>query len=159
MKPLTAKELMSPRLMAVGRTDSLRDLVDFLRENRIHGALVKEAGRLVGVVSFTDVVVFLSDEMVEAEYSFSHMFSSDGEVPDEMSEKLSSGTVDDVMTPAVFTIDESATVGEVARLMKDKGIHRVVVTNLDQAIGVISVTDMVDAVIRYETCITAKVSG
>jgi CBS domain-containing protein len=159
MNPLTAKDLMSPRLMAVGRHDSLHDLVDFLRENRIHGALVKEAGRLVGVVSFTDVVVFLSDETVEAEYSFSHMFSSDGEVPDEMAEKLGSGTVDDVMTPAVFTIDESATAGAVAGLMKDKGIHRVVVTHNDQATGVISVTDMVDAVIQYEAKISSQLAG
>lgn len=150
MNPLTAKDLMSPRLMAVSRTDTLRDLVDFLRDNSIHAAMVKEGGRLVGVVSYTDVVIFLSDEAVDTDYSFSHMFASDGEVSDEMAERLDAASVDDIMTPAVFTVDVSATAGQTAKLMQEKEIHRVIVTSNGEAVGLLSTTDLVEAVIRYE---------
>ena len=150
MKPLTAQDLMSPRLMAVSRTDTLRDLVDFLRDNSVHAAMVKEGGRLVGVVSYTDVVVFLSDQAVDTDYSFSHMFASDGDVPDEMAERLDAASVDDVMTPAVFTVDITATAGQTAKLMQEKEIHRVIVTSKGEAVGILSTTDLVEAVVRYE---------
>ncbi len=159
MKPLTAKDLMTPRLMAVSRHDTLRNLVDFLRDNQIHGAAVQEGDRLVGVVSYTDVVVYLSDEAVDEEYSFSNMFASDGEVPDHMALRLDAANVDDVMTPAVFTVDQACTAGEVAALMKEKGIHRAVVTEEGAAVGVISTTDLVDAVIRYEKAVSGQIAG
>ena len=62
MKPRTAKKLMSPRVMAASRNDTLRSLVDFLRDNQIHAATVKEGGRLGEVVSYSDVVASPSDE-------------------------------------------------------------------------------------------------
>lgn len=155
MKPLTARELMSPRVMAVGRTDSLRDLVEFLRENKIHGAMVRESGRLVGVVSASDVLVYLADETVDAEYGFSHLFTSDGELPEQFAEHLTEATVDDIMTPAVYTLDADATAGAAARLMKEQGIHRLVVTEGGDAVGVLSATDLVTVVARYEEALAA----
>ena len=153
MKPVLVRELMNHRLMTVSPTDSLRDLVDFLRENRIHGALVREAGRLVGVVSATDVLVFLSDEAVEPEYGFSHLFADDGELTAPLAPHLAEANVEEIMTPAVFLIDAGATVGEAARVMKEQGVQRLAVVQGDEAVGVVSVTDLVPILTRYEDAI------
>ena len=153
MKPVLVRELMNHRLMTVSPTDSLRDLVDFLRENRIHGALVREAGRLVGVVSATDVLVFLSDEAVEPEYGFSHLFADDGELTAPLAPHLAEANVEEIMTPAVFLIDAGATVGEAARVMKERGVQRLAVVQGDEAVGVVSVTDLVPILTRYEDAI------
>ena len=153
MKPVLVRELMNHRLMTVSPTDSLRDLVDFLRENRIHGALVREAGRLVGVVSATDVLVFLSDEAVEPEYGFSHLFADDGELTAPLAPHLAEANVEEIMTPAVFLIDAGATVGEAARVMKEQGVQRLAVVQGDEAVGVVSVTDLVPLLTRYEDAI------
>ena len=153
MKRVLVRELMNHRLMTVSPTDSLRDLVDFLRENRIHGALVREAGRLVGVVSATDVLVFLSDEAVEPEYGFSHLFADDGELTAPLAPHLAEANVEEIMTPAVFLIDAGATVGEAARVMKGQGVQRLAVVQGDEAVGVVSVTDLVPLLTRYEDAI------
>lgn len=153
MQAILVRELMNRRLMTVAPTDSLRELVDFLRENRIHGALVREAGRLVGVVSATDVLVFLSDEAVDPEYGFSHLFADDGELSAPLAPHLSEANVEEIMTPAVFSIDAGATAGEAARVMKEQGVQRLAVVEGDEAVGVISVTDLVPILTRYEDAI------
>lgn len=150
MKPILVRDLMNSRLMTVAPSDSLRDLVDFLRENRIHGALVRDSGRLVGVVSATDVLVYLSDETVDPEYGFSHLFAGDGEMTEPLSNHLGEGTVEDLMTPAVFSIEASATAGSAAALMQGRGIHRLVVVEGEEAVGVLSSSDLVPVVEKYE---------
>lgn len=150
MNPILVRELMNPRLLTVAPSDSLRELVDFLRENRIHGALVREAGRLVGVVSATDVLVYLSDETVDPEYGFSHLFASDGELSEPLANHLGEGSVEELMTPAVFSIGAQATVGAAAALMHDRGVQRLVVVEGEEAVGVLSASDLVPVVQRYE---------
>lgn len=153
MKPILVRELMNRRLMTVAPTDSLRDLVDFLRENRIHGALVRDSGRLVGVVSATDVLVFLSDEAVDPEYGFSHLFADDGELTAPLAPHLAEANVEEIMTPAVFSIESGATVGEAARVMKEQGVQRLAVIEGDEAVGVVSVTDLAPILTRYEAAL------
>lgn len=150
MNPILVRDLMNPRLMTVAPSDSLRELVDFLRENRIHGALVRDAGRLVGVVSATDVLVYLSDETVDPEYGFSHLFAGDGELSEPLVNHLGEGTVEELMTPAVFSIDATATAGAAAALMQERGIHRLVVVEGEEAVGVLSSSDLVPVVQSYE---------
>jgi len=155
--PLTASDLMSPRLLTVSPSMGLRDLVDFLRENRIHGTLVQEGNRLVGVVSLTDLVVYLSDEAVESEHCFSHLFLSDEalDFSDAVAERLDAAQVRDVMTPTVMTCGAGDTAGEVAAMMRKRGIHRAVVMEKDQAVGLISATDLMRALERYESFLVA----
>ncbi len=154
MKPLLAKELMTPTLYTVPPVMTLGDLVDFLRENEVHAALVQEGERLVGVVSLTDVMTYLSDESISSSHSFSRLFSSDddedGEDVEEMRSAFAAVTVREVMTPSVVTCAGDASAGEVARLMQEKSIHRVVVMDGGRAAGVLSSTDLLVAVSRYE---------
>ena len=57
MKELTAKDVMTREVLAVGADWPLERLADFPVENSISGAPVtSEDGRLLGVVSVTDIV-------------------------------------------------------------------------------------------------------
>ncbi|MCK4543475.1 MAG: CBS domain-containing protein [Spirochaetales bacterium] len=57
MKGLTAKDVMNQNVLAVGTDWSVDYLTDFLVENGISGAPVtSEDGKLIGVVSPTDIV-------------------------------------------------------------------------------------------------------
>ncbi len=158
---LTAKDLMTMRLMTVSPTMGLRDLVDFLRDNGIHAAPVKEGERIVGLASLTDVMGYLADEDTDIEHNFSRVFlpDPDSEGYDEFASRLDGATVNDVMTPAVFTCDVNSTAGEVAGLMAEKQIHRVVVTDEGSAVGLLSVTDLLKAVTEYEKALSARTSG
>ncbi|MDP6850792.1 MAG: CBS domain-containing protein [Planctomycetota bacterium] len=161
MKPFTASELMTSRLMTVNPSMGLRDLVDYLRDNSIHGALVKEGDRLVGVVSFTDLLVYLADEVSASEHSFSHAFlpDLDTEAYEEFAGLLDGANVNDVMTPAVFTCSTETTAGEAAGIMADKEVHRLVVTENGTAVGLLSATDLLKATTEYEEAATAAHSS
>ena len=149
---LTAKDLMTMRLMTVSPNMGLRDLVDFLRDNGIHAAPVKEGERIVGLASLTDVMGYLADEESGVEHNFSRSFlpDPDDEAYEEFASRLDGATVNDVMTPAVFTCDVDSSAGEAAQLMHEKQIHRVVVTDQGSAVGLLSVTDLLKAVTQYE---------
>ncbi|MBT5100505.1 MAG: CBS domain-containing protein [Planctomycetes bacterium] len=153
---LTAKELMSSRLMTVAPSMTLRELLEYLRENAIHGALVKEGDRLVGVVSYTDALIFLSDISMSEESSFSMLAESDFDLSEQFVNRIDEVTVDDVMTPAVFTCDVNDTAAEVSALLLEKKIHRAVVTDNGQAIGLLSSTDLMRAVVMYEEQLAIK---
>ena len=47
-------------------------------------------------------------------------------------------TVDDIMTPEVFTVGEETTVSEIAGRMIASHVHRLLVTREDRVVGIIS---------------------
>ncbi len=159
MTLLSARDLMTSRLMTVRPTMGLNELVDFLRDNKIHGAMVKEGERIIGVASFTDVLDYLSDEAGGEAASY-ESFQTLAQAPStDLQNRLDSATVNDVMTPAVLTCDATASAGEVADLMLREGIHRVVVTEGGTALGVLSATDLLRSVKKYEERLTGGAPG
>lgn len=59
-------------------------------------------------------------------------------------------TVGDVMTAPLTTIDASATLIDAARKMVEKQIKRLVVTEHDKIIGIVSQTDLVQSVTDFQ---------
>ena len=101
---------------------------------------------------------YLADEETDVEHNFSRVFlpDPDQEGYDEFATRLDGATVNDIMTPAVFTCDVDSTAGEVAALMASKQIHRVVVTDEGSAVGLLSVTDLLQAVTQYENTLSGR---
>src|ERR1700709_1866626 len=63
MRPITAADVMNPRVLAASADWTLPELADFLVEHEISGAPVVDAtGRLLGVASVTDIAAALSTE-------------------------------------------------------------------------------------------------
>jgi CBS domain-containing protein len=151
MRDLTAKDVMIQEVLEVRAEWSLQRLVEFLVENSISGAPVTtENGKLVGVVSLTDII--RHDTLLEKgsqsygthEY-YLHTLESQF-APQEI-DSLHFGneplmTVRDIMTPTIFRVDENATVQQVADTMIRGRIHRVFVTQEEKVVGIISAADM-----------------
>ena len=156
MEPILARDLMTKQIYTVSPSTGLREVVEFLRENQVHAAVVEESSRLVGVVSYSDVVRYLADESEGSEHHFSHIFLSDGtgELEQEYLNRLDEARAIDVMTPVVFECDGDATAGAAAAYMAEQGVHRVVVTEGGRAVGVLSATDLLPVVAKYEKAVT-----
>src|ERR1700709_831290 len=61
MRPITAADVMNPRVLAASADWTLPELADFLVEHEISGApVVDAAGRLVGVVSVTGIAAAMA---------------------------------------------------------------------------------------------------
>ena len=53
----------------------------------------------------------------------------------------------DIMTPAVYAVAEDATVSEVASMMLKEHLHRVLVTQGEKVVGIISTSDLLGLLI------------
>lgn len=151
MRALTAKDIMTQDVLAVKADWSLDRLAEFLVENSISGAPVaEEDGKLIGVVSVTDLVlnrtlpVKVPQSHEPHEYYLETLEHQYGR--EEITAFQVGGepliTVHDIMTPTIYKVNEGATVQEVAELMFRSRIHRVFVTREEEVVGIIATPDM-----------------
>lgn len=141
---------MTRGVFTVGPDWPVSRLVEFLTDHSISGApVLDDGGRPLGVVSVTDIA--RSRNLVEtAGAEHAHSYFTRGieravareELKNFHGEYDSEVTVRDIMTPMVFSVEESATVQDVADAMIRGRIHRVFITNKGKMVGVISSLDL-----------------
>jgi CBS domain-containing protein len=157
MRLITAADLMNPRVLTVREDLTVRELANVLVENEISGAPVEDrSGKLVGVVSLTDIAAALAeDDELEAESERGDFFLSewqdDGMSREEIEElglDEAELTVVDIMTPEVFTVREDTPVSEIAEAMIQNHVHRILVTREDRVVGIISTSDLLGLLVE-----------
>jgi CBS domain-containing protein len=118
MRTRTAADVMNPEVVAVDPDMTVRELATFLTDRQITGAPVVDAGgRLVGVVSETDIA--------EAEL-----------------EQADATSVREIMTPTAYTIPHDTPVADVARTMVSGRVHRLLVTRAGRVVGIVTTLDL-----------------
>ncbi|HEY8197750.1 MAG TPA: CBS domain-containing protein [Gemmatimonadales bacterium] len=128
---MKVSELMQTNVQTVRPDVVVNDAVVSLAESHITGlAVVDGAGRLVGVISTTDILA--SEEEVEDEEARAALFERT--------------LVQDLMTPRPLTIGPDATVKEAAQELLYADVHRLFVVEGERVLGVLSTTDIVRAV-------------
>jgi len=140
---LRAKDIMATGIITVRPEMLIRDLAQLLVEKDISGApVVDAAGRLVGVVSKTDVLnaSLKRTEPTGVAPSFFRLLDSYlEEGGEETPGSAAPGQVDDIMTRDVVTATEDTPVHELARSMAERRIRRLIVTRDQRPIGLITV--------------------
>jgi CBS domain-containing protein len=148
MRPITASDLMTPGVLTVLDDMTVRELAGFLMENEISGAPVADAqGRLVGVVSLADIAAAASGEArgtgEEGSSFFGRDWKDDGLEEEDVEDlPLDGVSVADIMNPRIYSVREDATVPEIASLMLNGHLHRLLVTREDRAVGIITTSDL-----------------
>jgi len=155
MISLLAKDVMNRNVLSVGMDWSIEQLSDYLIENCISGAPVtSEEGKLLGVVSMTDIVRYRSMPITDARKDYPHEYYiytpeyrySPAEIESFRIESESLVTVQDIMTPMIFNVSEDTTLQKVADAMLRGRIHRVFVTRDGVLAGIITTMDILAAV-------------
>jgi CBS domain-containing protein len=147
---LTAGDLMSPATVVVPQEMSLPGVARLLSRARVTGApVIDPEGRCIGVISATDFLRWAEHgrpprpPRLALEEAFSGWEIADEDLPDEAVRRY--------MTADPVTAAPAVTIGELARVMLDAHIHRVIVVDRDQRpVGVVSSTDILAAVVRAE---------
>ena len=121
----TVGEIMTPNPISIAETASLAEAAGILDSRKITGLPVVDGdGVLVGVLSQTDLVRVRANQ---------HMATS-----------WPGLAVGQVMTKPALTISATARLEEAARLMEERRVHRLVVTDAAATpIGIISTSDLV----------------
>lgn len=151
----TASDLMQRDVVSVPPDRPLAELEELLLKHRIHGVPVVEDGRLVGIVSRSDVIrqLKLEEERIA---SSSYYFESDqsfhvpgapdaepGRVLEVAAGRVAKLRVRDVMVDDLITVAPDAPLQEVARVMADRRIHRLLVTEDGRLRGIVTSLDLV----------------
>lgn len=172
----TVGDIMQTEVTTVSPGTSVRELTRVLADQGISGVpVVSRGGRVVGVVSSTDVVRFTAEaedlevpvpvwprrdaswgrtptDDEEAPEGYPDYFLPE-EVPDTFTgwgEELGNAafdefTVSDIMTPVPFSVAANASVKELAEFLLRGRIHRAVVTEDDHLVGIVTTMDVLRA--------------
>ncbi len=124
---IQAKDIMEPRVVSVPPEMTLDQFEEFLTIQGIDGAPVQNAeGEIIGIASKTDVIRTLRFQTRDR---FSGLSEEDI-------------TVGDIMTDNVIFIPPDLSPHEIAELMAEHGIHRVLVGDKQHVKGIITTFDL-----------------
>ncbi|MEM6792448.1 MAG: CBS domain-containing protein [Acidobacteriota bacterium] len=150
MRPIVARDVMNPSVLTAQDDWTLAELASFLADNKITGApVVDEDGFVCGVVSVVDVV---RDVSWPSGGSYLHVpdravGAGGGGGIEEVRLKGDEMSVRELMTPEIVSVDTETTVSEVARTMLRHHLHRLLVVEEGQLVGLISTSDLLGLLI------------
>ncbi|MBI3775972.1 MAG: CBS domain-containing protein [Gammaproteobacteria bacterium] len=117
----TVRDIMSPVVCTIPRTTLVCEVEGIFVAKQISGApIVDNAGKIVGIITKSDIV----------------RFDFTGGDPAE-------AAAWEIASPSVITVPPSCTLKSAAQLMLDKHIHRLLVTNDGEMVGLVSALDFV----------------
>ena len=150
MRPIVAKDLMTSDVMTVREDLPVRELSNFFLDNEITGAPVEGLdGTVVGVVSLVDVARAGSEPAGEAWEALGADYydkSRDPRLAEEGIQIFHLGDdavrVRDIMNRKLHSVGLGAEVPEIAGAMLRNHIHRLLVIENNELVGVITTSDL-----------------
>ena len=150
---LCARDIMVKDVFSVTPCMSLVDMDSAFLQRGISGAPVVEGGKLRGVVSRSDI----SRKLSEAVQSPGTQEAPRGSLLDLMTaasrnvkpafERVRELCVGDIMVEKVVAVQPDTSIRSVASLMVERKIHRVLVVDGEQLVGLVSTLDLVKAML------------
>ena len=121
IKDEKVEEIMSYPLNTISLKSEIKEAAQMMIEKKIRRLGVRESGKLVGIITASDLIRSLP------------------EIPETMRVWFE---VDYFMSGEVITTDEETTVENVAKIMGEKGIGSVVITSKGEPIGIFTERDL-----------------
>lgn len=186
---LRLRDIMTTDVKVLGPEWTLQAAMDVLSSGHISGAPVIAGGRVVGVVSSTDLLSLATElrsqpadrpeavqddeapedvlEDSEPSGAFFHEFwnndagTNDGMLDMDRGEWniLEGHVVAEAMNHVVFSLPSSTPVDFAADYMREHDVHRVLVMDDDQLMGIVTTTDIADAVADHKLTTRTWVFG
>jgi CBS domain-containing protein len=135
MTSWTVADVMTREVVTVGPETPFKVCADLMRIHRISALPVESSGRLVGMVSETDLMRTVADGGLRVAVA-----------------------ARDVMTRDLVTISQSATVAAAARVMHESGLKRLpVLDSARRLVGIVSTQDVLRVFLRTDDSIRKDV--
>ena len=122
---LLVRDVMTKDVKVIGPDSSVHQVVAAMNKYNIGSIIVVKDDKPVGVISERDIL----RRVVEPCLS-----------PETISAKQ-------IMTSPVITVSESASIGEVVKLMAEKRVRKIPVMKKDKLVGIITYTDILSKVL------------
>lgn len=132
---MLVQEVMTANPMTIRPQDTLRTAIEKMALAACRRLPVMAEGRLVGIVADKDIREALNSPIIMRE-----------RWQDE--DLMDHATVEACMTPEPIIVTPETRVVEAARLMRDRKIGGLPVLQGDELVGIVTETDLLDALIR-----------
>ncbi len=146
-------EIMDRDAVTVAPGTPIQDVLALMKDNELPGLpVVNEAGRCVGIVTESDLV--LSEE--EGDLHMPHHLDIMGGTIwleswkhfEERLEKAMAADVDEMMTADPVTVSPETTVKEAGRIIAEQGHNRLPVVEHGRFVGLVTRLDVLEAMTR-----------
>jgi CBS-domain-containing membrane protein len=143
---LTAKQIMTHKIITAGLEMDVSELAAMFWENRISGApVVDAAGKILGIVTENDLIdqgkkvhiptiITILDSMI---------FLENPAKLDKEIKKMTGTKVKDIYSAEVVTVTEDTEMAEIATIMADRSLHTLPVVRGEKLVGVIGKADII----------------
>ena len=146
---LRLRDIMTTELTTLTPDTSLRDACAVLADNHVGGLPVIRGGKVVGLFSASDILTYITDlEGGPPSDSLRHRRTS-----------LDDVTVAELMTREIKSLRPDASVEEAADFIRRNQIHRVLVMDGSQLVGIVTTTDVARAVADHRIRTNTYVFG
>lgn len=177
---LRLRDIMTTDVLSLSPEQTLREAMELLVGRHVTGAPVVSGGKVVGVLSATDILEFQSaapvapterseqgewgeieedaaveesDEESSADFYVDLWDDAGAPATDRFDgtatpewDVLTEHTVQEAMTQVVFSLPPDATVPAAAEYMREAQVHRILVMQGDELLGLVTTTDITAAV-------------
>ncbi len=177
---IKVRDIMTRDVLTLAPDVLLADAAELLTSRHVSGAPVISGGRVVGVLSATDILQFVAEhsmeriEQPESVDAWTPEEEEDGpaaffdDLPDDATtdladlleldregtgDLLSTHRVDDVMTRSLISMTSETDVPAAADYMRRTGVHRILVVDDDALVGILSSMDVVRAVAEQKVVV------
>ncbi|MGG5886832.1 CBS domain-containing protein [Falsiroseomonas sp. HC035] len=147
MSRLSARDLMTTEMVTVPPETPVLAMARLLSERSISAVPVLDpAGRLLGIVTEADLIRRLAGEVEEPSSWLANLFHS-AERDALRFARTHGATAADLMSTDLVTTGPATPAAEVAQMMEKKNIRRVLVTQDDRLLGIVSRADLLRALV------------
>jgi CBS-domain-containing membrane protein len=151
----TVKEIMTTRVLWVRKDTSFREMAAALRKNRVSAfPVLDNEGKVIGVVSEADLLT--KEALIDEQDRPPGVIT--GILRHKDQQKSRGITAGDLMTTQVVTVAPEDTVEHAARLMYDRRVKRLPVTDVSRhLVGIISRADVLSVFDRPDEDIRREI--
>jgi|YelNatPaOPRAMG01_1025707.scaffolds.fasta_scaffold06838_3 CBS domain-containing protein len=149
-----AKDLMKKDVVCFSPEDSIFHVAKTFSLKNISGAPVVKDGRIVGIISETDLIKFIKMQAIEPAHpefglslSLVDLLRRYISMRKEL-KNIGKVKVGDVMNKHVVCVSPETSLPEVAEIMDKYDIHRVPVVENGKLVGIISRSDLIRSLIK-----------
>ena len=132
MIKINVKDVMKKGLIKIDSDKTIYEATKLMSDNKISLLVVRDEGKDAGIISGGDILKLIADK-----------------------KDFNSVVCKDVMITPVISIDSNATLKEANDLMGEKKVRRLIVTEDNEFIGIVSVRDVAD---KFQVVIASKLS-
>ena len=143
---MNAKDIMTPNVITVKKTDSVEHAIKLLLENNVTGLpVVDENNHVLGIITEGDLI-YRGGEITPPRYLAifdSYIFLDSPNKFEKQLKKMTGMFVEDVMTSPVIVIESNKVVDDAAKLMTKHKVNRLPVVENEILVGIISRRDII----------------